>query len=151
MKTKNIGIIIVIFFIVFAIAFFINQKEITKKKNILDIKEKYTDRKDLPIFDGSFEEYEETKLMFASSRKVILFFNASWCPTCSEFVDEVRRVEIPDNVLILSVDYDTNPGLKQKYKITYQHTFIEVNEKGEELYRWSGGGLERLKKELKIE
>lgn len=149
MKASYVFKFLIIFAVVFLVAFLLNQKEVEKKNLALDVN-KYVDLIDAPVFSGSFEEYEESKMSLADSRKVILFFNASWCATCSEFLEEIKNVKIPDNVLILSIDYDKNTELRKKYKIAFQHTFVEVNKTGQEIYRWSGGGIDRLKKELNI-
>jgi hypothetical protein len=34
---------------------------------------------------------------------------------------------IPDNINLLKVDYDTYTDLKEKYSITMQHTYVEVD------------------------
>jgi thioredoxin-related protein len=38
---------------------------------------------------------------------------------------------IPNDTLILKVDYDSNPDLKSKYKVTSQHTLVQVNQNGD--------------------
>lgn len=150
MKTKKILILLVIVFLLISF-YFLVKKENQKKDILSNTSTRYRDLKDRPIFPGSFEDYGVSKLAMADSRKVVLFFNASWCPTCSQFVEEIKKLKVPDNVLILSVDYDKYQNLREKYKVTYQHTFIEVDYDGKELFRWSGGGILRLKKELGIE
>ncbi len=46
--------------------------------------------------------------------------------------------EIPENVNLLKVDYDSSSDLKQKYGVTMQHTFVLVDANGEMIKKWSG-------------
>ena len=82
----------------------------------------------------------------ASTQKRVLFFAASWCPSCraadKNFNENLKK--IPENVMIFKTDYDTETALKTKYKITYQHSFVFVDAKGVELKKWSGGGIDEL-------
>lgn len=84
-----------------------------------------------------------------SSEKVVLFFNASWCPTCKAADKEFKSSKIPDGVTILSVDYDLNTELRKKYGVTYQHTFVQIDGKGEIVKKWSGGGVVKVEAETK--
>lgn len=82
----------------------------------------------------------------------ILFFYANWCPTCRPINIELqdRISEIPDDLTIIRVNYndtDTDKeeeALANEYQITYQHTFVQIDEKGEALKRWNGGGLDEI-------
>lgn len=99
---------------------------------------------------GHYEKYSEDKMAFVADKQIILFFSAPWCPTCSTFNEEmlVAVSTLPDNILILAVDYDTHADLRKKYKIAYQHVFVVLDQKGVEIKRWSGGGVNKLKQEL---
>ncbi len=90
---------------------------------------------------GSYEVYGQDKVSAASSEKnVVLFFRASWCPTCRALDADIRANldKIPAKVTILDVDYDTYTDLKQKYGVTYQHTLIQVDASGNQIAKWSG-------------
>jgi thioredoxin 1 len=39
---------------------------------------------------------------------------------------------------IVVVDFDENVDLKKQYGVTVQHTFVQINDQGEELKKWSG-------------
>ncbi|MBI1352581.1 MAG: thioredoxin [Actinomycetales bacterium] len=71
---------------------------------------------------------------------VVLFFNASWCPTCQEANRNLKDdpTAIPAGLTVVSVDYDNSDELKQKYGITTQHTFVQVDANGNELAKWTG-------------
>ncbi|MEN9413680.1 MAG: hypothetical protein RLZZ342_767 [Candidatus Parcubacteria bacterium] len=88
---------------------------------------------------GSYEVYAPEKIAKAEKGKVVLFFHASWCPSCRTVDADIRAhlKEIPTGVTILDVDYDTAAALKQKYGVTYQHTFVQVDAQGNQLAKWS--------------
>lgn len=89
---------------------------------------------------GSYEAYSPEKLAFAETGDVVLFFRASWCPTCKAIDADIRAhlSAIPSGLTILDVDYDNSSALKQKYGVTYQHTFVQVDSKGAAIKKWSG-------------
>ncbi len=89
---------------------------------------------------GSYETYSAEKLASAGTGSVVLFFNASWCPDCRATVKDIEANlnEIPADLTILSVDYDKYADLKKQYGVTYQHTFVQVDENGKQLKKWSG-------------
>ncbi len=76
--------------------------------------------------------------MVSEGANVVIFFAASWCPTCKILDDNLTAAEIPTGLVVLKADYDTEIELKQKYNIIYQHTLVHVNEKGDQLSKWSG-------------
>ena len=86
-----------------------------------------------------YADYEANKAMYDGGT-VVLFFNASWCPTCQETVSnlEANPAAIPAGLTVVSVDYDSADELKQKYGVTTQHTFVQVDASGTELKKWTG-------------
>ncbi|NCN52313.1 thioredoxin family protein [Candidatus Parcubacteria bacterium] len=88
---------------------------------------------------GSYEAYSPEKLAKADNGDVILFFRASWCPTCRALDADIKshRSDIPAGVTILDVDYDNSTALKQKYGVTYQHTLVQVDAQGNMITKWS--------------
>lgn len=89
---------------------------------------------------GSYEPYAASKLAAASDGSVVLFFRASWCPTCRGLDSDIRAhlKDIPEHVTILDVNYDNSTDLKKKYGVTYQHTLVQVNADGSLIKKWSG-------------
>lgn len=81
---------------------------------------------------GSYEEYSESAVAEADGR-VLLFFHASWCPQCRAIEDDIRTEGVPAGVTILHVDYDSNQALRQRYGVTLQTTFVEVDSAGDPL------------------
>lgn len=67
-----------------------------------------------------------------AGKNVILFFHASWCPSCKALDQDIlaNKAKIPTNTLIFKVDYDLNTSLKTKYGVTAQHTLVSLNSDG---------------------
>ena len=118
------------------------QDEIQKKEMMQkDAMKKDDSMKDGAMMQkGSYEPYAPEKLTKADSGDVVLFFRASWCPTCKALDSDIRAhvSEIPAALTILDVDYDNSAALKQKYGVTYQHTFVQVGLDGTVIKKWSG-------------
>jgi|SRR3989344_4630755 len=90
---------------------------------------------------GSYEAYSAEKVSArAETGNVVLFFRASWCPTCRALDTDIQAHldEIPSDLTILDVDYDNSASLKKKYGVTYQHTFVEVDKDGNQIKKWFG-------------
>lgn len=102
---------------------------------------------------GSYEIYSPEKIAEKSkTSRVVLFFNAVWCPTCRALDNSIKvsAKQIPGDITILSVDYDTYKDLKKKYGVTYQHTLVQVDADGNLVKKWSGSPtLSALVQEVK--
>ncbi len=90
---------------------------------------------------GLYTTYNADKLAMAATGDVVLFFKASWCPSCRTLDADIKSksTTIPSSLTILEVDYDTAIELKKKYGVTTQHTLVQVNASGEMITKWSGG------------
>lgn len=82
--------------------------------------------------------------------RTVLYFFAPWCGTCTNLDNSIssRGQELPQDVTILKIDYDSAGDLKKKYGITLQHTLVQVDHKGEALHTWVGIEFDELKKKL---
>jgi len=89
--------------------------------------------KNIVNLESGYTLYNQDKLANAKNGKVVLFFHANWCPSCKALDTNIKDniKNIPNNLLILKVDYDSSNSLKQKYGITSQHTLVQVNENGD--------------------
>jgi thioredoxin 1 len=107
---------------------------------------------DSTVKAGSYEAYASEKIARAETGDVVLFFHASWCPSCRGLNGDIEKnmSSIPDGVSILKVDYDKETELKKKYGVTYQHTLVQVDKDGNLIKKWSGSPtLTRLVSEIK--
>ncbi len=88
---------------------------------------------------GRYEPYDESKLAFADSGAVVLFFKAEWCPSCRVLEKDIlsKKDQIPEDLTILTLDYDTELELRKKYGVTTQHTFVQVDSAGNMIKKWS--------------
>ena len=84
------------------------------------------------IESGNYADYAPEKVIQAASegKKVVLFFHANRCPSCRVLDKKIieQSATIPDDVLILRTDYDTQDALKSTYGVTAQHTLVALDE-----------------------
>jgi thiol-disulfide isomerase/thioredoxin len=119
------------------------QAEMEKENAMMDKSSDSAMMKDEQVMmkSGSYEPFAPSKIALASaSRDVVLFFRASWCPTCKAVDTDIKAhlKDIPENLILLNVDYDNSTDLKKKYGVTYQHTFVQVDSQGNLIHKWSG-------------
>lgn len=156
---KNILIIIVIGIItVGLIGFFVmNKNQNMNKTNLSDS----TDESMMKNEEGDsttmtkserYVELSEGVLEKTQNTKRVLFFYANWCPTCRP-ADEsfsANSAQIPDDTTLIRVNYNdtetdsSEKELAKKYNVTYQHTFVQIDETGEEVAKWNGGQIQEF-------
>jgi thiol-disulfide isomerase/thioredoxin len=68
----------------------------------------------------------------ASGQRVVLFFHATWCPSCKALDKTLSDDTVPSDAIIFKVDYDTSTDLKKKYRVVAQHTTVVLNADGTE-------------------
>jgi thiol-disulfide isomerase/thioredoxin len=86
----------------------------------------------------TLQQYEQQPGQYHEAGEVVLFFNATWCPTCQETVKNLDSDGAPAGLTVVSVDYDSNQDLRQKYGVTVQHTFVVVSEDGQKKKVFTG-------------
>ncbi|MBL8015243.1 MAG: thioredoxin family protein [Candidatus Doudnabacteria bacterium] len=88
---------------------------------------------------GIYKNYVEGDVASYPSKQKVLFFYANWCPSCRGQDESLNSnlAAIPSDLVILKVDYDNSTSLKQKYGVTLQHTFVQVDENGNLLAKWN--------------
>jgi thioredoxin 1 len=82
-------------------------------------------------------DYEKDPAAHAGT-KVVYFFHASWCPSCRATEAAIGDTGIPDGLTVVKVDFDDATELRQRYGVTQQHTFVQVDDSGAELAKWTG-------------
>lgn len=107
--------------------------------------------KTVMVKGGMYTAYSPEKLANAESGDVVLFFKASWCPSCRTVDADIKSnlTSVPKNLTILELDYDKTADLKKTYGVTSQHTFVQVDKDGKMIKKWSGGStLNSIVKEI---
>lgn len=97
----------------------------------------------------TYDQYQASKDTYADS-KVVLFFNATWCPDCRAINEALTSDpgKIPAKTTVVSVDYDQHTDLRQRYGVTTQHTFVQIDTNGEKTRQWVSTSVDALLKEL---
>jgi thiol-disulfide isomerase/thioredoxin len=115
-------------------------RSVVPEKDVVMVKDEVVES-DTVAKTGSYEVYEASKLARAETGDVVLFFHASWCPSCRALNSSIESNlrSIPLGVTILKTDYDKETELKKKYGVTYQHTLVQVDKDGNMIKKWSGG------------
>ena len=97
-----------------------------------------------------YKDYSEEALKNAKQKYIVLFFHADWCPTCKSFEKKVLSEKIPEDILILKVDFDKELELKRKYNIVTQTSFVLVDSNWNLKKRWIWGrGIDSVTKKIK--
>lgn len=93
-----------------------------------------------PMVKGAYLTYADYQSTMAARQgsKVVLFFHAPWCPDCRATDAALTGSGVPDGLTVVQVDYDSMSELKQKYGITQQHTFVQVDGSGMLVKKWTG-------------
>lgn len=117
-----------------------------------DVMQDSEEMMDENVISPRYVNYNKTAFESASDTRRVLFFYASWCPTCkpadASFTQNVN--DIPDDVTVIRVNYNDpetdqeEKDLAKKYGITYQHTFVQIDSDGNEVTKWNGGQIEEL-------
>ena len=127
-------------------------------QTMMEDKEKTTPPSDQQIMDETINYLPFTPEVLADSSDTrrVLFFYANWCPTClpadADFTKNINK--LPSDLTLIRVNYedtDTDQAekdLAQKYAVTYQHTFIQIDSTGQVLTKWNGGQTEELLKNI---
>lgn len=79
--------------------------------------------------------YDE-KLIKDFDWRIILEFYANWCSTCKSFDKSLEDYDLPEDILILKVDFDNSEELRKKYSVLTQSTFVEINNNWDILNRF---------------
>ena len=102
------------------------------------------------VINDQYVPYSVEAVVAATDKQKLLFFHANWCPTCRVTNQDIleNSQDLPKDLIIFKTDYDSQTALKQKYNITYQHTFVLIDNQGNELKQWNGGGVEEINQQL---
>lgn len=101
---------------------------------------------DKSMASSGYQVYTKAAFDAAKNEQRVLFFHATWCPTCRGADTDITKnlATLPKGMVIFKTDYDKETALKKQYGITYQHTFVLVDKDGKALKKWAGGGLKDI-------
>lgn len=94
------------------------------------------EKEDIKNNNKWYKNYSTKALKNSWDKDIVLFFHADWCSTCKSFEKKVLSEKIPENILILKVDFDSNLELRKKYNIVTQTSFVLVDNKWNLKKRW---------------
>lgn len=102
--------------------------------------------------DSRYVEYSKSALDQAAGNRRVLYFYANWCPTCRPTDANLKQNvdKIPQDLIVIRVNYndsDTDQeekDLAKKYDVIYQHTFVQIDNNGNQVTKWSGGAFEDI-------
>jgi thiol-disulfide isomerase/thioredoxin len=82
----------------------------------------------------------------AAKGTTVVFFYAAWCPNCRATVTELnaRWDQVRSGLTLVIADYDKEQALKARFGITYQDTFVLLDEAGNAVDVWNSGGVNGL-------
>lgn len=87
---------------------------------------------------SQYRTYSLEEIERAEEEHIVLFFKADWCPTCRLLDAHLRVSDVPEDVLILYVDFDASTSLRQKYGVTVQHTLVLLDRARNVEKKWVG-------------
>jgi thiol-disulfide isomerase/thioredoxin len=89
---------------------------------------------------GFYRDYKDGDAELANSGKVVLFFHAAWCPSCRALENDINSSlnDIPSDVAILKVNFDSATALRQLYGVTTQHTLVQIGPEGNSINKLAG-------------
>ena len=58
--------------------------------------------------------------------------------SCQASIKSLDQDGVPAGLTVVKVDFDTAAELRKEYGVTVQHTYVQVDESGEQLAKWTG-------------
>ena len=131
-----------------------------EEKKVMDKKDATTENvegKMIKNDSSRYVEYSKTVLDQLTDKRRVLYFYATWCPSCKVANEDftANPNKIPEDVVVIRTNYnDPNTDqeekdLAKKYGITYQHTFVQIDEQGKQITKWNGGDTDELVTNIK--
>ena len=89
-------------------------------------------------------QFNSAQSSYADFRKVY-FFHAEWCSICKGIERSMAENPsvIPENTVMIKVDFDSERTLRERYGVTTQYTFVQIDTNGDEVKQWTATSAER--------
>jgi len=123
------------------------EKESMEKDVMMKKEGDVMEKDEAMVKSGSYvtlADYNSNSAKYADTKKVY-FFHASWCPICRGIDEDISAdlSKIPAGVTFIKTDFDSATELRQKYGVTTQYTFVQVDDSGNETAQWSATSLDK--------
>jgi len=150
---KSLSIIIGVVVLIFGVGYLVTSNtnepvEVTQEPTTDTVTEAETTEETVPARENDLDEeetattddatgvyttYDADAIAESDADHILLFFHATWCPSCRALDADIieNADDIPPDVEIYKVDYDTATDLKRQYGVTTQHSIIEITAAGE--------------------
>lgn len=78
--------------------------------------------------NGIYDLYDEELIKESKDKKIILFFSSDTCSDCRMLDKDIlsNKDDIPEDLLIMKVDYDAMQELRQRYSIDKSNTLVMI-------------------------
>lgn len=155
--SKLLTLVILAIVVLGTLLIFSRKEQTVSESNLTDTTPSLTPETQNSEASKRYLEYSPATFEQSSHKKRVLFFYASWCPTCRPVDTELKSSEngIPDGTVVIRVNYNdpetdlSEKELAKKYGVTYQHTFVQIDADGNEVTKWNGGKLKELLERIK--
>ena len=99
----------------------------------------------------SLNDYQSNPEKYTNINKVY-FFHASWCPICQGIDKELQNnpTKVPNGVTIIKTDFDKSTELRQKYGVTTQYTFVQVDANDAQVAKWTATSADKAIAGIKV-
>ncbi|MBP9716441.1 MAG: thioredoxin family protein [Candidatus Levybacteria bacterium] len=150
--------IIIVSLLTIALAIIIGFYIVSSNKDVSNTNSiQVTSESSTAINSEKYFEYSKESLESSRDKRRVLFFYASWCPTCrpADANFKENQNNFSSDLTLIRVNYndpDTDTDEKElakKYNVTYQHTFVQIDLNGNEITKWNGGQTEVLLTNIK--
>jgi thiol-disulfide isomerase/thioredoxin len=88
----------------------------------------------------TYREYSKEAVIASEAEFTLLYFHASWCPTCHFLEEDILNnlKKMPENLTIFKVDFDKAEELKISYDVTVQTSMVLLDKNGVLIKKWLG-------------
>lgn len=117
--------------------FMMEEKEMMEEESMMndENKQEVMQDEEIMIKQWVYTDYSKDIVM-KSEGDIVLFFHADWCPACVSIDWKIKSSEIPSDLTILKVDYDSEVELKEKYQVLTQTTFVQIDSEWNMIKKW---------------
>ncbi len=149
---KNMTLALVILLLVGGAvgAIFYNTQMAPEPESAMEKKEVMMEPEDAMLeANEQYVFFSPEALAAASEKRRVLYFYANWCPTCQPADKDFQEngTQLPEDVVVIRINYndddtdEAEKALAKKYGVTYQHTYVQIDDQGEKVAVWNGGKL----------